>query len=110
MFCELPKDIVWMIIKRYLNDVLKMFGIHSEYPLCESFFYCYRIGKTNRYLFDKTIDVNHEIVKRSLEHRMLIVDCLYPLRLVCRKMDYVLKDKIKVVNVPGRGKQIKFSV
>jgi hypothetical protein len=100
-----------MIFKQYLNDTLRMFGIISEYPLCTSLFCNHRVMKGDRDLFEQTLHDNHKIFHYSYEYHMVVIDCLYSLRLVCKKMDHLLREKVKVVTRPHpqKGEAIRIS-
>ena len=91
MFEALPKDIVWLIIKLHLNDILRTTLLH------ESLFYSRRVNN-DKTMFEKTHRGEQETLLYGTSY---LVDWLYPLRLICKRMNNLCKEKItKVVNDP----------
>jgi hypothetical protein len=80
---ELPKDIWWLILKYYIFDIL-----HEETPVHQTLFAQSRTLIKNRVLYEKTC------AQRNVVHNNYLVDCLYPLRLICKKTDRLLREKI----------------
>jgi hypothetical protein len=92
MLATLPKDVLWLIIKHHLLDMCKFMekfmetggpSLH-EYDFCSG-----RVSLGARHLFEKTYDG-----KRTSHCASHFVDYLYPLRLVCKRIDVLMKDKI----------------
>ena len=84
MLCELPRDILWLILKTHMTDVLsKGVELHKEtFSSVRT-----RLG---REYYERTC-----AAKNSLSQYYL-VDYLYPLRLVCKKINTILCEKVKV--------------
>ena len=85
MFTTLPKDVIWMIIKQYLFDMLSMMPIRVS--LHTFLFNGRRAMPYQRWWYERTLGSR----MTSLE---CFVDWLYPLRLVCKRLDSLLKEKI----------------
>jgi hypothetical protein len=84
--CDLPKDIIWVIMKHYMNDLLVAMYNDSDLYSDGRF-----LAKRNMKL-DSTF---HE----SISSRIILASAnficfLYPLRLICRACDDVMKKKI----------------
>ena len=103
MFALLPKDIVWMIIKQHLTDILK----NMNRSLHVGSFYCTRELSFKRTLFEKTYSKSEETIGYPASY---LVDWLYPLRLICKRIDALLKEKITKVAIDGNVQQFMIKV
>ena len=88
MFTTLPKDVVWIIIKQYLVDVLRGMNLSFSLHPCY-FFYRKRVAANERFAFENT-----HTAQQDKYNVLYFVDWLYPLRLVCKRFDSLLKEKI----------------
>ena len=99
LISDLPKDAIWLIFKHYLMDVLFVMNgrasatekisvhVHEFYGrrACRSM--CYPMN-----LFEKTFCENIEY--KTTLNRAYLIDFVYPLRLVCKQFDLVIRNKM----------------
>ena len=95
MFCKLPKDVLWLILKWHMTDILTQ-GI----KLHNTIFACTRANRVFRSEYKNTCPYGDTVLP------LYLVDYLYPLRLVCKKMNALLCEKVIRVAV-NAGKGIK---
>jgi hypothetical protein len=93
MITNLPKDVLWIIMKHYLSHVIQVME-KGRVILYEIDFCNWRIAGERRHLFEKTINEEREIGLSVSLRSTHFVDCLYPLRLVCKKFDTLMRQKI----------------
>ena len=98
MLTQLPKEILWLILKRYICGVIfaecaneivlnkNGDGLHKHVFLKS------RVSRHTRWRFDKTVSFGHHLVDT-----VYLVDCLYPLRLICKRTDSLLREKVTQV-------------
>jgi hypothetical protein len=89
MLTALPKDVLWLIMKQHLLNTMKMMG-YSIAQLYTYHFDCRRVICGERYRFEKTFKSEMDYNAKAL----YFVDYLYPLRLICKKIDALLREKI----------------
>ena len=91
LYCllTLPKDVLWMINKKHLSDYFP--SRHVEIRIRELHgleFYAFPVI-SQRSWFERTPNGSEQ-----LNILPCFVDFLYPLRLVCKKFDSLLREKI----------------
>jgi hypothetical protein len=94
MLLELPKDVIWLILKQCLIGMYNdMRGNHLN--IHEKNFLASRIGSVGRChkWFLKTFDKNTS--EDDSMHVAFFVDFLYPLRLVCQQFNSIMIKKIR---------------
>jgi hypothetical protein len=93
MFLSLPKDVIWLIFKSYLKDVANgLFAMKRDIH-CTSF-----TSHRSKSLVDKTY---HKNVLNNPYNFFHLIDFVYPLCLVCKQFQGILKNKI--VNKVNNG-------
>jgi hypothetical protein len=110
MILTLPKDVLWLILKRYILDIFDAievgklknfhFDIMPKYQVP-----AWRDDTMEKNFFEKTIEEMPSVLNGPYEdflHKMYVVDYLYSLRLVCKRFDTILCDKITKVTSPSK--------
>ena len=99
MILSLPKDVLWLIIKEYLYELLdrmnKWLLPNAKNSLHTTLFTSNR-SRYGRAIFNLTYPRDEDMHFNCL-HKNYFVDHLYPLRLVCKRFDNILRQKINVV-------------
>jgi hypothetical protein len=86
----LPKDMVWLILKYHLAHLVER--MHLKDKLHTISFYPHR-GFHNKTKFEKT-HCERNFRNWIYETPPFFVDWLYPLRLICKRINCLLKEKI----------------
>jgi hypothetical protein len=86
MFLSLPNDVIWIIFKCYLKDIVSDLFPHTS--LHEFLLYS---GHRSNYRTEKTYVSLKEIGEQTGHY---LIDFLYPLRLVCTTFDMLIRKKV----------------
>jgi hypothetical protein len=101
MFDKLPKDIIWIIMKHYITSVI--IAMKEKENLFDKDFYGGRNFNSELIeLLERTFsdDTNYMYDGYSLLNVAYFIDFIYPLRLVCKNFDHVIRNKIVITKVP----------
>jgi hypothetical protein len=102
---DLPKDVIWIIIKHYLNDVLCRLGCKRN-SLHISTYFQKRCIWVRRCEFEKTITNDNIKLDWTEASVIYFIDYLYSLRLISKKFDFLMREKI----TRGASGRLKVSI
>ena len=90
---ELPQDVIWLILKCYLGEVLAAMNALIP-PMDRKDLHVFEFfGQRSKcwWEFDKTFCEN---VKSEILNAAYFIDFAFPLRLVCKKFDVIMRNKM----------------
>jgi GTP-dependent phosphoenolpyruvate carboxykinase len=95
MLLQLPRDVIWLILKHCLNDMYNNMGVNSIKNNIHKERFIARKNYDWRCCnwFVKTFDKN--TAHHNSRYLAFFVDFLYPLRLVCQQFNNLLITKIR---------------